>query len=112
MGTLPVARLTEQDYLALERAADYKSEFVGGAVVAVSGKTIRTMRLAGTILSTLDQQLEGRDCAPFTSDLRMRTPRGDYFYPDVSVVCQSFESHEGNADVCVNPVVMVDVLPP
>jgi Uma2 family endonuclease len=112
MGTLPVARLSEQDYLAIERAAEFRSEFVGGEMFAMSGGTARHSRLAGRILSQLDQQLEESHCAPFTSDLRIRTPRGDQFYPDVSVVCSPFETHEGNKDVCANPVVIVEVLSP
>ena len=41
MGTLRVPRLTEQDYLAAERAADHKSEFVGGEMFAMSGGSAR-----------------------------------------------------------------------
>jgi Uma2 family endonuclease len=112
MGTLPVARLTEQDYLALERAADYKSEFVAGEVFAMSGGTARHSLLAGAVFAELRGRLGTSNCAPFTSDLRIRTPHGDQFYPDVSVVCSPFEMHEGNKDVCTNPVVLVEVLSP
>src|SRR4051812_24123365 len=108
MGTVPVARLTEQDYLTLERAADYKSEFVGGEIFAMSGGTLRHSRLASRVLSQLDTKLEGSRCAPFTSDLRIRTPHGDQFYPDVSVICSPSEIHDGNKDVCTNPVVIVE----
>ena len=76
MGTLPVARVTEQDYLAMERAA------------------------------------EGQNCTAVNSDLRIRSPLGDQFYPDVSVVCGPIETHAGNKDVCINPAVIVEVLSP
>src|SRR3954462_14111855 len=112
MGTLPVARLTEQDYITLERAADYKSEYVGSEIFAMSGGTARHSLLAGVIFAELRGQLGAGVCAPFTSDLRVRTPKGDQFYPDVSVVCRPFEMHDGNNDVCTNPVVIVEVLSP
>jgi len=111
MGTLPVARLTEEDYLARERAADYKSEFVGGEMFAMSGGTYRHSRIGGRVFAQLDAQLDASACAPFTSDLRIRSPKGDQFYPDVSVGCGAAQSHEGNKDVCTNPTV-VEVLSP
>ncbi|MEP7352755.1 MAG: Uma2 family endonuclease [Acidobacteriota bacterium] len=112
MGTSPVARLTEQDYLTLERSADYKSEFVGGEIFAMAGGSARHSRLAGRVFSKLDAQLEGATCAPFTSDLRIRTPLGDQFYPDVSVVCGPIKNPDGSKDVYTNPVVIVEVLSP
>jgi Uma2 family endonuclease len=112
MGTLPVARLTEEDYLVIERAASFKSEFVGGEMFAMAGGSARHARLASKILSKLDSQLEEHECAAINSDLRVRVPRGAQFYPDVSVVCGPIETHAGNKDVYVNPVVIVEVLSP
>lgn len=112
MGTAPVARLSEQDYLKLERAAQYKSEFVGGEMFAMSGGSARHSRLAVRVLAKLEEQLEGSSCTPFTSDLRVRTPLGDQFYPDVSVACGPIQNSGGSADVYTNPVVIVEVLSP
>jgi hypothetical protein len=33
----PVAELTEEEYLALDRTADFRSEFLDGEVFATSG---------------------------------------------------------------------------
>ena len=112
MATSPVARLTEQEYLALERAAEYKSEFVGGEVFAMSGGTARHSRMAGRIFSQLDTKLEGTSCAPFTSDLRVRSPRDDQFYPDVSVACGPLQNPDGTSHAYSNPIVIVEVLSP
>ncbi len=112
MGTLPVTRLTEQDYLAIERAAEFKSEFVGGEIFAMSGGSARHARLASKILAKFDLQLEGGTCNAINSDLRIRSPLGDQFYPDVSVVCGTIETYAGSKDVCTNPVVIVEVLSP
>ena len=109
MSTSPVLRISELEYLAKERAADFKSEFVGGEVYAMSGGTMRHSRLAGKVFYQLESRLEGSTCLPFTSDLRIRTPKGNQFYPDVSVVCGSAETYAGN-DVCTNPTLIVEVL--
>ena len=79
---------------------------------AMSGGSKRHSRLAGRIFSQLDAELEGSTCAPFTSDLRVRTPLGDQFYPDVSVSCGPVQTPDGSNDVSTNPVVIVEVLSP
>ena len=65
VGTLPIIRLTEQDYLATERAADFKSEFVGGEMYAMSGGSARHSRLAARVIGQLDSLLEGSSCTTF-----------------------------------------------
>ena len=111
MSTQPVLWISEQEYLASERAADFKSEFVGGEVYVRSGGTMRHSRLAAKVLYQLESRLEGSTFLPFTSDLRIRTPNGNQFYPDVSVVCGNPEAYAGN-DVCTNPVFIAEVLSP
>ena len=37
MASQPVTRMTEEEYLRIERAATYKSEFVDGEMFAMSG---------------------------------------------------------------------------
>ncbi len=37
MATQPVTRLTEEEYLRLERVADHKSEFVDGEIFPIAG---------------------------------------------------------------------------
>ena len=40
MASLPTPRITEEEYLRLERAAEYKSEFVDGELFAMSGGSL------------------------------------------------------------------------
>ena len=105
-----MATLTEADYLTLDRAAEYKSEFVDGEISAMSGGTPRHSRLGFKVGVQLESALQGSKCTTFNSDMRIRTPQGNYFYPDASVVCGPFETHPGTNDVCVNPVLIAEVL--
>ena len=41
MASNPVSKLTEEQYLAIERAAEFKSEFLDGEMFAMSGASIR-----------------------------------------------------------------------
>lgn len=106
-------RLHEDDYLAIERIAGYKSEFVDGEMFAMSGGSYRHSDLAVTILAELKQQLKGRKCRVFNSDLRVRSSRGSsYFYPDISVVCGAIQSFQESNDILTNPTVIIEVLSP
>ncbi|MCC6394185.1 MAG: Uma2 family endonuclease, partial [Bryobacterales bacterium] len=40
MAANPVHKLTEEEYLAVERAAEIRSEFYGGEMFAMSGGTM------------------------------------------------------------------------
>ena len=111
MATQPVVRLTEQDYLALERAAEFKSEFVDGEMYARSAVTSRHSRLTVRLAFVLMNQLQGSKCFVFNSDLRVRAPKSQsYLYPDLSVAYGEDDSLDG--DILENPTVIVEVLSP
>jgi Uma2 family endonuclease len=111
-ATQPIPKLTETDYLALDRAAEYKSEFLDGEMSAMSGLTQRHSRLGVKIACQLELGLQGSKCITFNSNMRMRTPQGNYFYPDASVVCGPLEAYPGTNDVCTNPMLIAEVLSP
>ena len=112
MATKPVTRLTEQDYLDLDRAAEYKSEFVGGEMYAMSGGTMRHASLGGNTYAHFKTLLKGSRCTAFNSDVRVRAKNGEYFYPDVTVVCGPPQTHSDSKDICTNPALIVEVLSP
>ena len=113
MATQPLPIITEQGYLELDRAARYKSEFVDGAVYAMSGGTLRHSSLAARLIGYFSRQLDGKKCFVLTSDARIRTPKsGSYFYPDLSIICGEPEAYKDDKDLLVNPTVIVEVLSP
>ena len=113
MASLPIARLTEEEYLRQERAAETKSEFVDGEMFAMSGGTRAHSTLAVRWITQLSIKLEGRSCSVYNSDLKVRTRRtGSYLYPDVSVVCGESLTHQDADDLVTNPVVVIEVLSP
>ena len=113
MATQPAARLSEEDYLALDRAAEYKSEFVEGEMYAMSGGSYRHSDLAGAINAEFRLKLKGRKCRIFNSDVRVRSAKGSsYFYPDLSIVCGEVQSYQDASDILTNPIVIVEVLSP
>ena len=113
MATAPTPRITEEEYLRLERAAETKSEFVDGEIFAMSGGSRAHSALAANWIGELRLKLRGRNCQVFTSDLRIRTHRtASYVYPDVSVVCGQARSNRNEDDILANPTVVIEVLSP
>jgi len=113
MATRPVTKITEEEYLRLERAAEYKSEFIGGEVFAMPGGSFRHSVLAAKWITDFNVRLQGQSCIVFSSDVRVRTPStGSYVYPDVSVVRGKPVAHAGSDDILTNPTVIVEVLSP
>lgn len=112
MATHAIPKLTEEEYLRVERAAEFKSEFVAGEVFAMSGGSLRHSELAANFITALRPKLLGH-CRVYTSDLRVRIKStGDYVYPDISVVCGKPELHPDSDDILINPWLIVEVLSP
>jgi hypothetical protein len=49
--------LTEEQYLAIERAAEFKSEFLDGVMYAMSGGSMRHSYLAVNLIAELSAML-------------------------------------------------------
>jgi len=113
MASNPITKLTEQEYLAIDRAAEVRSEFFDGEMWAMSGGSMRHSRLAMNISGELYNALRGGNCQAFTSDLRVRVmPRRMYAYPDVTVVCGKPLLADDRQDILLNPTVIFEVLSP
>jgi Uma2 family endonuclease len=112
MATQPVPRMTEEEYLRIERAATYKSEFVGGEMFAMSGGTLWHSQLAANWIAHLGNQLRGGPCRVFTSDARVRTTvSGSYLYPDISVAYGE-PLRDMDVDILISPKTVVELLSP
>jgi Uma2 family endonuclease len=109
----PVTKVTEEQYLALDRAAEVRSEFLNGEMWAMSGGSMRQSRIGANIIVELGAGLRDSDCQAFTSDLRVRVlPGRMYAYPDVTVVCGKARVADDREDILLNPAVIFEVLSP
>ena len=87
MAGLPATPLTEDEYLRIERQAEYKSEFHDGQMFAMSGGSPNHALLSNRIGALLDRQAPP-GCRVFSSNLRIRVGSARlYTYPDCSVIC-------------------------
>lgn len=104
-------RLSPQECLALERQAETRSEYFGGAMFAMSGASFEHNIIKENLARKLGNQLEGGPCRVVTSDMRVKVDAtGLYTYPDIVVVCSEPEFEDGYFDTLLNPRIVVEIL--
>jgi Uma2 family endonuclease len=114
MSSLAEPLYTAEEYLALERAADHKSEFNNGRIYAMAGASRSHVLITTNVVGGLVPRLRGQGCRTYSADMRVLIgPTGSYAYPDVAVVCGDAEFvDDGHQDVLTNPTLIVEVLSP
>jgi Uma2 family endonuclease len=111
MASQPKTCLTPEEYLAVERRNEYKSEYIDGRMVAMTGASREHNLVTFNIANALGPRLRGRPCEAYISDMRVRVPSTrDYTYPDVVVVCGEPQFEDDHGDTLLNPTVLIEVL--
>lgn len=111
MASVPRRFLSEEQYLAIERAAERKSEYYNGEMYAMAGGTSPHSRLQQALARVVGNRLDLARCGTHGSDMRVRvSATGLYAYPDFSVVCGEERFADDHRDVLLNPVVIAEVL--
>ena len=111
MSTLPKQKLTPEEYLAIERRAEYKSEYFAGEMFAMTGASRWHNLIVSNLLRIIGNEFLDRPCVVFPSDMRVKvSPTGLYTYPDVSALCGDAEFEDEEQDTLTNPTVVFEVL--
>jgi Uma2 family endonuclease len=104
------------DYLAMEEKSLTKHEWLDGVVydmeaLGMAGGTTDHAGIALAVGGILREQLRGKRCRAFSSDLRVRIAQtGLTTYPDISVVCGKLLLAADDPRAATNPTVIVEVL--
>jgi Uma2 family endonuclease len=113
MASQPKPQYTVEEYLAIEREAEFKSEYIDGYIVAMAGASERHNLIVTNIVAELRGQLKPRDCRVYSSDMRIDFRERKLFaYPDVVVICGAPQLTDEWRDNLRNPVVIIEVLSP
>lgn len=111
MSTAPKRKMTSAEYLEADRNSDKRSIFFRGEMFAMTGARRPHILIAGNLVTVLNNQLHGSSCEVYVNDMRVKNNRtGSYFYPDLSVTCESPKFEDGEFDTLVNPQVIIEVL--
>ena len=111
MAIQPDVYVSSPEYLAMEKQAVYKSEYIAGTIVAMSGASRKHNLIVTNIVTSLVQQLRGRSCEVYANDMRVKMPASNlYVYPDVVVVCGTPQFEDSDLDTLLNPTLVIEVL--
>jgi Uma2 family endonuclease len=102
---------TGEQYLAWEREADFKSEYLCGKIYAMSGASLEHNIISSNLNRVIGNQLLDRPCQVLGSDMRVQVEAADaYFYPDLSGLCGGFDFHDDRKDTYKNPQFVIEIL--
>lgn len=104
----PQPRYTAAEYLAMDDAAERRSEFIEGEIILVPGASDTHVQIVTNLVRLLDERTEEQDCSVFSNDTRVQAAVG-YYYPDVGVVCgERLKNPTNNA--LINPTILIEIL--
>lgn len=100
------AFISEADYLAGEKIAETKHEYIDGEVFAMAGASASHNRISLNVATLFNVHLDGKPCQPYMSDMKVKVGT-KYFYPDVLVECSGLAD---DSHVTEKPTLIVEVL--
>ena len=111
MATAALNRYTPEEYLALERHAEFKSEYLNGRIIAMTGGSPEHADVVLNIGSDLRARLRPRGCRVFVNDVRAKiVSLSGYVYPDVMAVCGKALFLDTKPRTLLNPNLIIEVL--
>ncbi len=114
-------KITVDEYLRGERAAESRHEYLDGEVIAMAGESGPHGDISVNVVVALGNQLKGKSCRLRTKDTKVRSgpdrphgsnTKGLFSYPDAVVICGEPIYHDDHHDVVLNPTLIVEVLSP
>ncbi|ADD28617.1 Uma2 family endonuclease [Meiothermus ruber] len=96
-----------EEFLAFEATSSERHEYAHGQVFAMAGSSERHNRLAFELAMAIAQNSRDTGCRVLMSDVKVQTPTGAIYYPDVMVVCDASDDHPY---IKRSPCLIVEVL--
>jgi len=112
-------RHTIEEYLALERDADERHEYLDGYIYVMAGESPEHADICTNLIGEMSRQLRGTPCRVRSKDTKVlsgpavrqhRATKGLFSYPDIVVICGEPRYHDQSRDVVLNPSVIVEVI--
>jgi len=101
--------ISVEDYLEAEKDSPIRHEYVDGYIYAMAGASDRHNRASLNLASRLNEHLVDNRCEVFMSDMKLMVAPNVYYYPDVTVCC---DSPPPDPYFRAEPVLIVEVMSP
>lgn len=104
-------KVSREKYLASERLSETRHEFFDGDIFAMAGASKRHNQICSNLARILGNQLSGRPCNVYVSDMRVKSEAlKKYSYPDLAVACEEESFEDEQEDTLLNPTLLIEVL--
>ena len=113
------ARYTVEEYLALEREAEERHEYLDGQIYLMAGESPEHGDICSNLVIRLGTQLQDTNCRVRSKDTKVRSgsslmsrksAKGLFSYPDIVVICGDPQYYDEHRHVVINPSVIIEVL--
>jgi Uma2 family endonuclease len=102
-----------EEYLQQEEQAEFKSEYIDGQIISMTGGTTNHNQIAGNIYAELNFAFKKLDYRVYMGDVRLWIPeRHIVTYPDIMVIKGNPIYWENRKDTILNPNLIIEVLSP
>lgn len=112
MGVISVPKLSVEEYLKIDRAAELKSEYHDGEMFPIVAVSMAHSVISANVTYSLVGRLKGGSCFVLTSPMRVRVSPTRFVYPDLAVICGTPVLTDEAQDTLTNPKVIIEVLSP
>lgn len=113
VSTQAKVRITPEEYLEIERAAEFRSEYLNGEMFPMPGASFKHNLISLNVAGDLRTAFMDRPCLVVTTDMRIKVPStGLFTYPDVVALCGAPRLEGDREDILLNPQLIVEVLSP
>ena len=111
MSTAPKRYISAEEYLEIERKAEFKSEYYDGDIFAMAGAKNPHPRIVSNIVRELGNLLIDSPCYVASNDVRVHVAENRFYtYPDAVVLCSEEVWNDKEEDTTSNPTAIFEVL--
>lgn len=98
-----------EEYMVSERQSAVKNEYMNGRVVARSGSNRWHNLIVSNTAIGVGSRMHGHKCEIYISNMRVKLKNNYICYPDVVIVNGEPNFADQNADLLLNPTVVVEI---
>lgn len=113
MQAAVIKNYSVEDYLQQEEKADFKSEYIDGQIIPMTGGTTNHNQIVGNIYAELHFIFKKLNYRVYVENVRLWIPEKRIFtYPDIMVIKGEPIYYENRKDTIINPSLIIEFLSP
>ncbi len=101
----PHKKMSDEEYFLFEEKSELKHELINGNLYEMSGVSIYHTETVGNLYLLCRSLLKGKDWKVAFENYKIKTPEGNFFYPDIAVCYPQLQKYYSE-----KPLLIAEVL--